>query len=105
VQGDRRKEDHGPVAPDVDPVGERDQPVSARDRSLDAVLPVDVEPTLEVDDAVSVRERFGRRPGSDIADGEVGKDRARDERRFAQEAVVQARAHPPRNLRALRPGR
>ena len=65
------------MAPDVDPIGERDEGVSARDRPLDAVLPVDAEPTLEVDHAVPVGERFGRRARSDVADREVGQDRAR----------------------------
>jgi hypothetical protein len=88
VQRDRRGKDHGPMAPDVDPVRERDQSGSAGDRSLDAVLPIDVQPSLEVDDMFAVREGLGRSPGRDVADREVGEDGACDKRRFAQKAVV-----------------
>jgi hypothetical protein len=106
IKDDRSREDHRPVAPDVDPVGEHDQAVAADDRCLDRVFPGDTERALQIHHALAVRKRLARSPGREVADGEVREDRARDERRLAQKTVVNARTQPARDglsVRALRP--
>jgi hypothetical protein len=91
IEDDRSREDHRPMAPDVDPVGERDQEIGADHGCLDGVFPGDTERVLQIHHALAVRERLAWRTGRDVTDSEVREDRARDERRLAQQTGVNAR--------------
>jgi hypothetical protein len=96
------------MAPDVSPVGERDEPVPADDRRLDCAFPVDAERVFQIDDVPTVRECLARCSYCEVTNGEIGKDRAGDKRRLAQKAVLDAHAQRAPygvSVRALWPGR
>lgn len=100
---DRRGgEDHRPVTPDVDPVGEVDEPFVPRDRALQRALPVDPERPLGVDQPVGVHVCGRCVAGGHVADREVREHRARDERRLPRErdrGVLSLRHAPPYSSR------
>jgi hypothetical protein len=91
VEDDGSRQDHGPVPPDVDPVGERHQPVAARDHRLQRLLPREADRPLEVEQPLGVGERDLGAARGQVADAEVEEDREHDERRLAEKAAAGAR--------------
>ena len=104
VQRDGRGEDHRPVAPDVDPVRERDQRRRCR-RRAPWIAPSQAMPSvlLEVEEAGRVVPR--RRLGADgrVPHAEVDEHRERDEHDLPREPVVDARPSTVRRSTARRP--
>jgi hypothetical protein len=91
VEDDGGRQDHRPVAPDVDPVGERHQHVAAGERRLERLLSSDADRPLEVEQPLGVGERRLGAARRQVADAEVQEDRERDERRLAEKATAGAR--------------
>ena len=102
VQPGRNAEDHGPVAPDVDPVRDVDEDVAAERHGLQRVFPADPERILERDQAACVGERGLRAAGREVAHAEVDDDRAGDDQRFADEPCRHGNTTPRRRGRAGR---
>jgi hypothetical protein len=94
VEGGRDAEDHGPVAPDVDPVREHHGDVAADDRPLDRLLPGEVERLLEVDDSPGVVEGLAHTSDRLVPDPEVREHRGCDEGGLADEGVARAPREP-----------
>jgi hypothetical protein len=68
-------EDHGPVAPDVDPVGDVDENVAAQRHRLEASFPPDSERVFERDHSPRIRERGVRASRGEVAHAEIHDDR------------------------------
>lgn len=103
VQPGRNAEDHGPVAPDVDPVRDVDENVAAERHGLQRVLPAEPERILERDEAACVGERGLGAPRREVAHAEVDEDRDGDDQRLTDEPCRHGKiAPPPRRGRAGR---
>jgi hypothetical protein len=94
------------MAPDVNPVGERDEPVPADGRRLDCAFPVDAERVFQIDDVPTVRECLARCSYCEVTNGEIGKDRTGDKRRLAQRpSSMLTRSERPTAFPSARSGR
>lgn len=85
VERHRDAQDHGPVAPDVHPVGGGHDGVAPEPRALQPLLPVDPEPSLEGEEQVGVPEGGIGASGSQVPDAEVEEHRGNDQNRLTSQ--------------------
>ena len=96
VEDHSDRDDHRPVAPDVDPVDDVDDQVAVDDEVLKRSLPVEAGRVFEAHDAVGVLMGRGRAARGEVSDAEVGEGRQGGEGELAQR--VPAVGHEAREL-------